>query len=339
MTIKQKEVLVTGGTGFIGRSLVKKLVNSGYRIRVLTRQPDKQNAILSELGGSRLTYVRGDIGMLEDIVCASAGVETIFHLASAMGGSWDEYQNSTIRGMENTLRACERNNIKSLIYVSTINVYDAKNYPDGAVIDESFQYEDQPERRGSYSNAKLVAERMLLDNKSILPASTTIIRPGLVYGKKKNFMPLDAGKILLNRFIIVFGMGNRRLPVVYIENLIDALLLSADSNTGNERKRIFNIVDDDYPVQHKFISCYSRLINRKLIPVYVPVILLRAAFFLADKIMFVFSGKKMNLLYKLNAIVKTPVFSTENAKKTIKWHQKNNFEDGMKYSLGVTRGD
>lgn len=99
-------ILVTGGTGKLGRLLVAKLHDSGHRVRVLTRKPRD--------GEAGVEYVTGDLATGNGVAAAVAGVETVVHCASAQKGDAD-----TTRTL---VEAAEREGVKHLVFISVVGV-------------------------------------------------------------------------------------------------------------------------------------------------------------------------------------------------------------------------
>ncbi len=325
------DVLVTGGTGFIGKRLVKDLLEQGLKVRVFSHRhisADEAGALF----GRPVEIVSGNIYSLEDVLCAVQGVRTIYHLAAAMKGDWNYHLDTTITGTKNILAAVKQNNIPQLVYVSTLNVYDAKHYPENRIINEDFAYEPAPEKRGAYSHAKLMAEKMVIAFRDQEKVNIAIVRPGLVYGPGGPKFPGDVGRLIGNRFIIVFGLGGRKIPFVHVDNLVSALTAigRAPERSANG---IFNVVDEDRVSQRKFISDYKKITRQGLIPLYVPLFFIASAFLFLEWTLLLAFRKKVFLNYKLDAIRKSPVHSMARLKAAVGWEQRIHFQEGIKELL------
>src|SRR5262245_7309629 len=93
------KALVTGATGFLGGRLVARLVSQGDEIRVLARKTSKINHLLQH--GVDIVY--GDLKDRKTLHHAIEGMDIIYHAGAAMSGSWEEYQESTVKGTERML--------------------------------------------------------------------------------------------------------------------------------------------------------------------------------------------------------------------------------------------
>lgn len=316
---QKSTILVTGGTGFIGRKLVNALLNKGYSVRVMTHSNGNS---AFKLFIKPVELVVGDIYNYDDVMKACRGIKIVFHLAAAMKGDWNYHMDTTITGTRNILSACKQENIEKCIYVSTLNVYDASKYPENKVIDEGFPYEEFPEYRGSYSHAKLRAEReaRFFAKDSSLPI--TLIRPGLVIDYNNAGLPRDVG-LPFGRMLMVLGNGRRKLPLVDVNNLVDALMLALNKQTVKET--IYNVVDKEYPTQKEFILVFNRKNEKKMMPLYIPNTLVKVMFWCVEKGVFLLLKKRTYLSYKFKCVAKSPMHSTEKIKSELGWSQKIHF--------------
>jgi len=323
--IPKCDVLVTGGTGFIGSRLVDRLVSEGHTVRVLTHRNMRDITPNKDI-----QYLHGDVYSYRDAKKAVSGVSRVYHLAAAMSGDWNNHLDTTVTGTQNILNACVENEVPHLVYVSTLNVYNASRYPNSQLIDESFEFEDKPEMRGSYSHAKLKAEDIVREYADKHPAlAVTILRPGLVYGANGNSFPKDVGIRIGGKFALIMGFGMRKLPLVHVDNLVDALI-----GAGNaEQRGIYNVVDSDYPTQNQYIKAYNNCSKAHIIPVYVPFWVFMFAFWVLEKSLRLLLRKKAALVYKLRCISKSPIHSTEKIADELSWQQRFDFTKGMKLML------
>ncbi len=304
--LQNSDVLVTGGTGFIGRRLVNQLLRRGYKVRVLTHRDFDENESKTYFEGPVDIFI-GNIYNYQDVERACNGVKYVYHLAAAMKGDWNYHLDTTITGTQNILASANELGVKHFIYISTLNVYNAKQYPQNGIIDENFSYENIPEKRGAYSHAKLNAEKLVHEfaNKSKMIIS--VIRPGLVYGPDGNVFPRDVGIRLGRRIVLVFGLGSRRLPLVYVDNLIDALIVTGEKSKNE--KNVFNVVDKEYPTQRDYIKIYRKLTNEKFFVVYVPFWFIFSGIWVAEKMINIFFKKSISVSYKLRCIARSPIHS------------------------------
>jgi len=322
-----KTALVTGGTGFIGRGLVKRLVGAGWRVRLLTHR--ELTVEEADKFGEGVEIFWGDVANPADVASACAGVQQIYHLAAATKGNWLNHLDATVAGTKHVVEAALAAGVDKLIYVSTIGLLNATHYPDQGGIDESFPYEEQPEKRGSYPYAKLLAEKLVLEKAAQAPALKVIIlRPGLVYGPGKN--PLSDVALRVSRRVRVsLKESQRALPLVYLDNLVDALMLAGE----NEASGIFNVVDQEIVSVKDFIRAYKRITGERFMTFYLPRWWIRPVFGTLEKFFTLLQGQSPHIVYKLRATSASARHSTARLEQTLGWRSEVPFRDALKTTM------
>ena len=136
--MKNNNVLVTGGGGFVGLALVQELCRQGRAVRVLGRH---RYPAAEAVGAISL---QGDIRNLESVQRAAAGCDTVFHVAAKAGiwGGFHEYYSINVLGTLNVLAACQNLGIGNLVYTSTPSVVFDGHDLEGE--DESLPYSSKP---------------------------------------------------------------------------------------------------------------------------------------------------------------------------------------------------
>lgn len=211
-------ILVTGGGGFLGRSIVRALLDRGERVRSFARSEYPQ---LGEWGVEQL---RGDIADPEALSAAVAGCKAVFHTAARveMWGPYQQFFRVNTLGTRNVIAACLAHGVGKLIYTSTPSVVHGGDSVSG--VDESAPYPSHFEAH--YPATKALAEQeVLAANCEAL--ATVAIRPHLVWG------PGDTS--MMPRVLAKARQGKVRLigppqPVdtLYIDNAVAAHLNAYD---------------------------------------------------------------------------------------------------------------
>jgi uncharacterized protein YbjT (DUF2867 family) len=192
-------ILVTGGTGFIGKALVRQLTESGYAVRILIRpsqqSPDFPRGVPVEVAVSSLLDERS-------LKVALVGVETVYHLASAESlGVHGSLLNVDIRGTTSLCRVMADSNVKRIFYVSHLGADRASAFPS--------------------LKAKAIAEEYIRRSGK----EFTIIRSGILFGKGDQ---ITTGLVqLAHYFPLVFlipGEGETMLHPLWIEDLCTCLV-------------------------------------------------------------------------------------------------------------------
>ena len=230
--------LVTGGGGFIGSAIARRLLRDGIRVTVLGRN---RYPALSAAGA---TCLRGDIRDPTCVEQACAGQDVVFHVAAKAGiwGPWAEYASINVDGTANVIRACRRNRVRILVHTSTPSVVFDRRSLEG--VDESIPYA----RRTlcHYAASKIIAEKLVLAA-SGPDLKTTALRPHLVWGPgDTNLIPrlLERGRAGTLKMV---GDGKNLVDIAYIDNVVDAHLLAAEElgTRGEAAGRAFFIAQDE----------------------------------------------------------------------------------------------
>jgi nucleoside-diphosphate-sugar epimerase/predicted dehydrogenase len=256
--------LVTGATGFIGRHLVRELVNAGWDVRALVRDAARGR----HLESARVHVVLGDLADPDAFPGLAEGVDTVFHLASAMRGSREVFESVDLDGTRHLLEEAKRAGVRRFVFTSTLGAYALGRFADGAVVTEEMT--DDPDSVGAYARAKLLIERMLADAQRAGTLEVVIARLGLVFGPGASpfleHLP-HLGMLRGDRYI-VFGDGRVPLQLSYVDNAVAALRLCATVPAA--AGETFTIIDDDVPTQREYVLRLAELTGRPLRIVAVP---------------------------------------------------------------------
>jgi len=213
------KVLVTGGGGFLGSAIVRKLIARGDEVRSFGRGDYPE---LTALG---VEVVRGDLRDPEAVSSACAGCDLVFHVAAKPPpwGSLAEYQAINVGGTEAVLAACRSVGVPHLVYTSTPSVVASAHDAQG--IDEQAPYADH--YLSDYAASKAQAERRVLES-DCAGLRTVALRPHLIWGPgDPHFLPRFVAKFRAGQLRRI-GSGDPLVDTVYVDNAADAHLLAAD---------------------------------------------------------------------------------------------------------------
>ena len=232
-----RNVLVTGGGGFLGKAIVRKLVERGDTVASFSR------GFYPELAEMNVEQIQGDLGDQQAVSNACENVDTVFHSAAKapFWGPYEAYYQTNVVGTQNVIAACRDREVAYLVHTSTPSVI---NTGKGSVegIDETTPY---PHTFPTpYHETKALAEQ------NVVAASgnglrTIILRPHLIWGPgDPHFTPrilARAGKLLQ------VGDGKNLVDTIYIDNAADAHLLAANALevSGDLSGNIYFISQDE----------------------------------------------------------------------------------------------
>ncbi len=231
-------ILVLGGSGFIGRELLRQLILSGHEVRALVRSAAAIPLELKQSG--KLELVRGDIANRQDLLRALAGIETVFHLARANVKSWADYQRLEIAATERVAEVALEANIKRFIYTGTIDSYYAGAR--AGVITEATPLDPGIERRNLYARAKAASEVLLMRMHKERGLPLVIVRPGVVIGRGGSPYHWGVGMWRHDGVCEVWGEGSNPLALTLVQDVAAGLILCM--STQNIEGRSFNLIGD-----------------------------------------------------------------------------------------------
>jgi nucleoside-diphosphate-sugar epimerase len=292
------EILVTGGGGLLGRHLVPVLLERGDRVRVLAL-PGEDAAWLEERG---VAVYRGDVGRPETLVGPMQGVEGVLHLAGMMG-VWrplKDYNAVNVTGTENVCRAALVQGISRFVHVSSWTVY-GMGLPEPSREDFDLTPFPEPYAVTKAAGDRLV-QRMIVEDR--LPA--VIIRPGTFFGPGDRLhFARTADRLRAGRGIIV-GRGDNVLPLVYVTDVVQGLLLALDHKRAVGEA--FNITNDRPLTQQEFFEAIARAIKAKPPRLHVPYHALYAAGYAAERLAMLTHSRRQPVLTRLGV----KLFGTDN---------------------------
>jgi nucleoside-diphosphate-sugar epimerase len=256
-------VLVLGGSGFIGRELIKQLLSSGNSVRAMVRG---SSVILDELLCERLEIVRGDIRSEADLRSNMTGIEYVYHLAHAPAKTWQEYQECDVQPTRRIAEICLDSKVRRLIYTGTIASYYAGAR--AGTITEKTPLDPHISRRDYYSRAKATSEDLLMEMHRTRQLPLVIFRPGIVIGDGGNPFHWGVGRFTQNG-CEVWGDGHNKLPFVLVTDVAAALVrgIQAPDIEGKS----FNLIDRPLISARDYLDELQRRSELKLAVIYRPI--------------------------------------------------------------------
>ncbi len=229
-------VLVTGGCGFIGSNLVRRLVNEGYNVSVVDDLCIGNLATIEDLVESKkVRFINGDITLPKIAKEVTKNIDAVFHLAALIDAneSADKpipYFFTNVLGTVSMLEACVKNGVSRFVFASSAAVYG--NSKDLPLKESSPTKPIKP-----YGETKLLAEEYVKKYGNLSKLKTTTLRLFNVYGP--NHSSSYSG--VITRFIervskgldpIIYGDGEQTRDFVHIDDIINAFLLTLKRQSG-----------------------------------------------------------------------------------------------------------
>jgi nucleoside-diphosphate-sugar epimerase len=256
----RRKVLVTGGTGFTGSHLVRRLLAKGHDVRVVDNQ---RGLFYDELVAQGAQITLGSVvdrELMDELV---AGCEVVHHLAAAfrkINLPKTAYWDINVNGTRHLLESAHRHGVQKFVYCSTQGVHGHVANPPGnettPIVPEDY-----------YQTTKYEGEKVAQDyiEKGL---NVTILRPTAIYG------PGDAGRWLMlfkqvatGRFPM-FGSGRVTYHPLYIENLVDAFELAMEREEA--KGQTYLIGDEHYHTLNDLVIAVGKALGIDVSIIHLP---------------------------------------------------------------------
>lgn len=322
--------LVTGANGFIGRHLVQRLVREGRAVRALCRRtpPSEWNH------HPMIEVVRGDMGDPQAVRRALEGIETVYHAAGAVHGSQVAMHRGNVVATQNLVDACLAFGIRQLIYVSSLSVLASPDHELDS-LDESSAYEPRPEQRGTYTQTKLAAEKIVMSaiRDHRLPA--VILRPGEVIGAGAPLFSPGIGR-RVGDWVIVFGDGQLEVPLIHVDDLVDAMLRCEQQQIQDGT--VIHLVDPQSMDQNELLARYQQLADQTLRVIHLPRWSVYGLALLGQLAAQVLRRPHAISLYRFRSALAHRRFSVDRAAERLDWRPQRGVLQGLRDAAAATRG-
>ncbi len=244
-----KNVLVTGGAGYLGYYVSSKLLSSGYKVRILDNLSFGNRALQKLKKKFKFEFVKGDIRDLRTVLKSMEGIDAVIHLAGIVGdpaSKIDPTESTEINYLSTKLMIDSATyfNIKQFIFASTCSVYGASN-------NQKLNESSKLNPISLYADTKLKSEKIILNSNS-KKLNPTIFRTGTLFGYSERMrfdlvINLFIGQALSQHKITIEG-GKQWRPFIHVEDAATAYLLALEKKPSKIRG-IFNLGGDELNYQ------------------------------------------------------------------------------------------
>jgi nucleoside-diphosphate-sugar epimerase len=224
--------LITGGSGFVGINIARKLIEKGEKVRILDIvAPDL------DVDGQIVQYVNSDIRDRQKVIDACRGVRNIYHIVSLVpiSKAGKKFWDVNVGGTENILEGAMKYGAKKIVHMSSSAIYDLDQ--PNPLNEESPIKPCVTYGRSKYDGEK-VCERYRRQGLDI-----TIVRPRTVVGAERlGIFGILYDWVMRGKNIYIIGKGDNKIQFIHVEELADACILMAEK-PGNS---VFNIGTDKF---------------------------------------------------------------------------------------------
>jgi len=245
--VDRRKVLVTGGTGLLGRAVVRELVKANaHPVSLSRREPapwDRQDGV---------EYRVGDLA--EEIAPSMLdGIDTVIHCAAETSGGWDDHQANSVDATEKLIRAVASAGVKQFVQVSSIAVLAAPG--NGKPLDEQSPVEPDPRNLGPYGWGKAMSESLARELGDELEIYVKVVRPGPIVDFDRFDPPGRLGRRLGPLFVAV-GSPDEVVPLVDLRFASKVLAWMAAN--FDDAPDILNLLSPKLPTRRELIERLKR---------------------------------------------------------------------------------
>lgn len=266
-----KNILVTGGLGFIGSHLVERLLKDGNKVTVVDNiNTGKRSNLKQHCNNPNLKIYIADI--LDDIWYMYRNVDTVFHLAALTRPQWSilhplEADSVNVQGTLKTLNHSKNAKVKRFVFASSSSLYGT---PESLPTPEL----ETPRPVSPYALQKYIGEQYCMLFQRMYGLETNCIRPFNVYGHRQN--PSGGYAAAIPKFIsmlsndkpgTITGDGEQRRDFVYIDDVVELLIRASETEVSGE---VFNAGVGSNVSINFIYEALSNIIGKDIEPIYGP---------------------------------------------------------------------
>ncbi|HUI66639.1 MAG TPA: complex I NDUFA9 subunit family protein [Nitrospirota bacterium] len=239
-------ILVTGGTGFVGGHLIRRLRQEGLLVRTLARHPDRAQP-LKDLG---VEVVAGDISEKVSLEKAAEGIERVIHLVGIIQETPGvTFRDVHVEGTRNIIEAARKAGVRHFFHQSALGT--------------------RPGAKSEYHRTKWEAEELV--RQSGIPH--TILRPSLIYGLGDGFTIRLSKMLKLAPVMPVIGSGRFRIQPIYIDDVVSCMIKAV---TGDAfLNEIYEIGGPDQLTYEEVVKAIAEAMGIKRLAVHVPLFFMK----------------------------------------------------------------
>ena len=324
-------VLVTGGTGFLGQHLALKLLQLGYTVSVMGRN----KTIGCQLEEQGIRFIQADLADATNVIEACDGQVLVFHCGalSAPWGRKQDFYNTNVLGTRNVIQGCQKFGINRLVHVSSPSIYFDRQ--DRFNIDEDSPLPLKP--INDYARTKQLAE-VEIDHAFQKGLPVITIRPRAIFGPgDQTILPR---LILANQRLGIpfINQGQALIDVTYVENVVDALLCCIDSPENTLGKK-YNISNGTPITLIALMENLFQKLGQKLRPIPVSY---TVAYGLATLLevfskTLLFGQEPLFTRYGIGVLAKSQTLNINRACEELGYYPRISIDEGLQHFAGWWR--
>ncbi len=266
------KIFVTGGSGFLGKRVIKSLIQDGHTVFALARSPASSKTV-EDLGA---TAVVGDLASVTNLSIPLKTIEVVVHCAAPVEfwGAWETYQRGIVDATAALVKVCQDSGVKRFVHISSESVLQDK---DSLLnVDENLPYPQEP--NSYYGKSKKIVEEYLLKHPGKM--EIVILRPTFIWGPGCPAFITISKKVKSGEFMWI-DQGQASFEAVHVDNVAEAIRLSI---TRGSDRRVYLLTDGEDSTVRGFFENIFKALSLKSPRASVPLWLMKPVASTIEKI-------------------------------------------------------
>ena len=315
-------ILVTGGTGFIGKNFVPLLLQENHKVYLLVRNIEKAKKIFED----KVEYIIGDIQDRNSLKGCCKNIDIVYHMVAKVGNDlpnskvYDEFFKINVEGTKNIVSEAKKSNVKRFIYVSSIAAM-------GIVKDKIITEESICNPYLPYQKTKYEAEKYLLKEYEENSFPVIIIRPTKVYGiGEPEYSFLTQMKLCKKGINLIIGMGKNYISNICISDFVCGLMKCLkNGNFG----RIYILSGKDSISAKEITKILSQKMDKRIMNIRIPKSIMVACSFIEERFFLLIHKKPIVTVRNIKALSKDRIYDLNKSLIELDYNPQISMEDGM----------
>ncbi len=312
-------VFITGASGFIGRALLERYVAEGHEVLGCDFVADEQRGV-----------VAGDVAVPGSWQEHAAGCDLVLHTAATVSFRLERPEQvwrANVLGTANAIAAAERAGAGRFVHFSSVTVF-GLDFPDG--VNERYPVHNT---YMPYPDTKIASEQVVLQAHLDGRVPCTVVRPGDVYGPRSRAWAIIPTELIRSRRLTLPGYGRGIHSPVYIDNLVDGVVLAAAS--ADAAGQVFTLSEGIGVPYREFFAPYAELVSQRLLVVPTPVAMALAAV-IEHAARLTPGDNEINTL-ALRYFLRRGTYSCQKARDVLGWEPRIGLDEGLERTIAWLR--
>ncbi len=327
--MKKKMVLVTGANGFVGSKIIEKLLTlKKYQVSGIVRRTSDLTFIKPFKNKIKLYY--GDIRFKKTLLNAFKNQDIVIHTAG-YASDWGKYKyfyDVNVKGTKNVAELCLQNGIKHLIHFSSVSIYGfgkrINAMENTKIILNKFYY----------CRTKLEAEKTIRHFMDVFNLPVTIVQPGSIFGPNDRTMTYKIIDAINSCQFGICDNGKHLFSLLYIDNLIQAVLLIMNK-PKKSLKKTYIVTDDLKITWYNFTKYLCDILKRPMPWINVPKFLAMIVALFLEIVYLIMHIKTSPFVtrYRISLIGSDFYFSSKKIKKELGYKPDINIKENLRNTV------